>query len=128
MCLRKKVSYNVLSKTFLAICLLTLLGCFSKKQLTILNSNYKNSETETGMKVEYTKDSLVSFISYKNGLREGLYIKYYSNSSIMIKGKYKKGEKVGTWQFYFPHGSLERIEKYKKGTCVFRQSYPSNSF
>jgi len=86
--------------------------------------NYKNGKLEGKKSVFYPDSKIAEEMSYKNGLKDGIYKKYAqsgtlleqttfkdnqyngeavfydSDGAVASKGKFLNGKKVGMWQFY----------------------------
>ena len=58
--------------------------------------------------------------SFKNGMREGLWVIYHKNGQLKSRGDYKNGKKNWTWKSYFPDGTIdhENTGKYKNDVKV----------
>ncbi len=53
--------------------------------------------------------------SFKNGLREGLWVGYHENGQLAYKGDYKNGNAEGSWVSYHDNGQLMYKGDYKNG-------------
>ena len=53
--------------------------------------------------------------SFKNGLREGSWVRYWDNGNLYYKGDYKNGKKEGSWVSYHKNGQLRYKGDYKNG-------------
>ena len=52
---------------------------------------------------------------FKNGKREGSWVKYYDNGQLWFKGDYKNGKEEGPWVAYWRNGQLSFKGDYKDG-------------
>lgn len=57
----------------------------------------------------------VEIIEYKNGVKEGLYLKYFPEGEIMIEGSYKNDQLHGDYVVYYIDGSVEIKGRYENG-------------
>jgi len=46
--------------------------------------------------------------SFKNGKREGLWVRYHDNGQLRNKGNYKNGKWEGFWVFYETDGTVNK--------------------
>jgi antitoxin component YwqK of YwqJK toxin-antitoxin module len=53
--------------------------------------------------------------SFKNGKRDGAWVRYYENGQLMYKGNYKNGMKDGAKVGYYENGSIWYKEDFKNG-------------
>ena len=53
--------------------------------------------------------------SYKNGKREGPWVRHYDNGQLRYKGNYKDDKEDGPWVFYYYSGKLLSKGTYKNG-------------
>ena len=44
--------------------------------------------------------------SFKNGKKEGTWVKYWNNGQLSYKGNYKNGKREGDWVTYYEDGQL----------------------
>ena len=44
--------------------------------------------------------------SFKNGKKEGTWVKYWNNGQLSYKGNYKNGKREGDWVTYYDNGQL----------------------
>ncbi|MBL0097650.1 MAG: hypothetical protein IPP46_15010 [Bacteroidetes bacterium] len=62
--------------------------------------------------------------SFKDGLRDGLWVFYYTNKQIQQQGAYLKSQPEGNWKWFYPNGKLLREENFKNG----KEDGPSKEF
>ena len=55
---------------------------------------------------------------FRNGLREGYWVRFHDNGQLNYRGNYKNGKKVGHWVHYYPNGQLGSKGDYKNGNRV----------
>jgi antitoxin component YwqK of YwqJK toxin-antitoxin module len=72
--------------------------------------------------VNYFSDGAVKDSGqYKNGLPEGLWIKWTNDKLHYWKGFYLHGQKEKEWKLYMANGKLIRITFYKQGKLMWRK-------
>ena len=90
-------------KNFIKICaaLLIIANFFYAQQLSKKMGSHVNGERYKG--------------SYKNGLKDGLFIEYIPNGTKVIEGNYKEDVKNGSWEYFFETGSKDMKGSFKNG-------------
>jgi len=53
--------------------------------------------------------------SFKDGKKDGPWVRYHDNGELWSKGTYKNGEWDGPWNYYHDNGGLKRKGTYKDG-------------
>ena len=53
--------------------------------------------------------------SFKDGKREGYWVRYWDNGQLAYKGNFKDGLEEGTWVGYWNNGQLSYKGNYKNG-------------
>jgi hypothetical protein len=53
--------------------------------------------------------------AFKDGKREGPWVRYFDNGQLAFKGTFKDGKREGPWVFYYDNGQLESEGTYKDG-------------
>lgn len=98
------------------------LSCYSEK---IDLSFYKNNNQQIYKEfTEAKRDGSYEVVSYKNGVREGRYIKYTVNNNISIEGEYKNGFKNGEWVYFITSiNSMCKKEIYENGNLISTTYY-----
>ncbi len=81
--------------------------------LVIRNNTYYEKFSDKPFSGKISGDLVGKF---KNGKKEGLWLRYWTNGQLLYKGKYSKGVKVGNWEFYHSNGKLETKGKCEKGS------------
>lgn len=61
------------------------------------------------------KDIISSVREYKNGVLNGLSIKYHNNGEVSMKGNYYNGNRCGTWYRYNNDGTQKENEEKEFG-------------
>ena len=56
--------------------------------------------------------------SFKNGKKDGLWVRYHDNGRIEEKGTFKDGKNDGPWVNYHDNGQLREKGTYKDGKKV----------
>jgi antitoxin component YwqK of YwqJK toxin-antitoxin module len=75
-----------------------------------------------GSFVNYFPDGAVKDSgNYKDGLPEGLWIKWTNDRQYYWKGFYMHGQKDKEWKLYMANGKLIRITLYKQGKLIWRK-------
>ena len=65
--------------------------------------------------------------SFKNGMREGLWVIYHKNGQLGSKGDFKNDKHEGFWEYYYPSGQLSRKGNYRNGIQAgYWESYWDN--
>ena len=102
--------------TFLIILFISLLSSPSWSEtmddLVERNGLYYKQFTDVPFTGNITGDEQVSF---KNGKREGAWVRYFDNGQLSDKGNFKNGYKVGAWVGYHDNGQLLFKGNYKDG-------------
>ena len=55
---------------------------------------------------------------FKNGKKNGEFVRFYENGQLSSTGNYKDGEQDGLYQFFNKDGSLQLTETWKDGDLV----------
>lgn len=79
---------------------------YSRKGIKLDNSTYLNGN---GILKTYNDDTLISEISYKNYLKDGLTVFYYPNGTKKRSVNYLQDKMVGIWNNYNADGTLDFI-------------------
>jgi len=78
-----------------------------------------NDRKKTGLWLEfYANGNKKSIVSYKNGLKNGIFIKYHENGVVEIKKYYKKDKLHGIAKYYMPDGSIMSRHRFSHGESV----------
>ena len=56
--------------------------------------------------------------SFKNGKKDGLWVRYHSNGQLWGKGTYMNGKRDGSWFWYQDNGELWSKGTFKDGVRV----------
>ena len=75
---------------------------------TIGNKKYVTTFFENSNCMKYNEE-------YKNGKREGKWIRWHKNGNKFYKEEYKNGKKCGIWETWFEDGNLQSQKDY--GSC-----------
>ncbi len=79
---------------------------------------YKNG-IKNGEWVKYFMDGqIMTRTFYVNGKLQGNFVNYDPNGTLIVKGQYNAGEMDGTWFYYDEKGKLYRKEVYSNGNLV----------
>ena len=70
-----------------------------------------------GQSIAFYPDSgePTEIIEYKNGVKEGTFVKYFPDGNIMAEGKYINDLLQGSYSVYFSDGTIEVKGNYKDG-------------
>ena len=52
---------------------------------------------------------------FRDGKREGSWLRFYDSGQMLFKGKYKNGEADGSWVFYYDNGRVSEKGEYRNG-------------
>ena len=67
-------------------------------------------------------------VTFKNGLKSGIYIDYFSEQKIKSSGELLNSKKVGLWKEYDQDGALENTKLIQNDTVVaYRYFYPNGN-
>jgi len=77
--------------------------------------SFKNGERDGFWIRYYESGQLFSKGNYKNGKKEGAWVNYWGNGELYSKGNYKNGEKEGAWVNYWNNGQLRYKGDYEYG-------------
>ena len=101
------------------ICLSLFISCESSSTDSSTSSTKEKAKTvkkNTGIKKNYRKNgSLLSEISYVDGLKDGLAINYYENGNVQLKIDYKEGKMNGKHLYNYENGKLYKSSDYVDG-------------
>jgi len=119
---------KIKSKFLLTLAILILFSCETKiEELDIINCKniiYKNglatldNELYSGSCYVYNSDMIVSLLSFKKGVPEGVHKGYYPNGSLEYEGYRRKGEISGEFKRYHTNGEIQAKGKLKKGIYI----------
>lgn len=128
-----KINFNY-SLTFAII---ILSSCETKiEELDIINCKdilYEgglatfNNELYSGSCNVYYEDVLISLLSFKKGVPQGIHKGYYPNGSLEFVGYRKKGEISGPFMRYHPNGEIQTKGKLNKGVYVGEWEFYNNN-
>ena len=80
---------------------------------------YKNGVKDGEWMKYFPEGQLMTETFYKNGVLEGTFVNYTPEGKLLIKGWYKNGEQDGVWEFYDEKtGDLLRKEYFKEGRLL----------
>jgi hypothetical protein len=106
-----------ISNTFLSILLLTLLSSpswsTSINALVERDGLYYPQFSDVPFTGEVTGSQTQG--SFKNGKKDGDWVRYHYNGQLRDKGNYNKGSKEGLWVVYFQNGQLFSKGNYYNG-------------
>lgn len=78
-----------------------------------------NKENFNGVVTYYYKNGNISKkVSYRRGLKDGIYEEYYETGQLRLQGKYQDDLKEGAWKTYYKAGKIESKGQYSKGEKV----------
>lgn len=82
----------------------------------LAKDSYKKGKLD-GKSILYYAESAkpVEITEYKNGVKEGTYLKYFPEGGIMTEGSYKKDQLHGDYMVYYVDGSIEIRGRYENG-------------
>lgn len=90
----------------------------------VMKENYKKGKLDGESILYYPgKEQVAEITHYKEGLKEGPYIKYFPDGKIMTKGNYKNDKLDGDFSVYYDNGNTEIKGKYKNGIQVGNWQY-----
>jgi len=69
------------------------------------------------MKVYDDNSRVKNLVTYKNGLRNGLAIKYYHSSKKAMEGHYFNGKRCGSWYRFSNDEENKIVDTREAGTC-----------
>ena len=80
-------------------------------------TNYKITKSiDNETKKEYYDNGQIKSVEYyKDGKKEGLWIRYFYNGNLSIKGNFKDNKQEGYWMSYYDNGQLYLDRIYKDG-------------
>lgn len=103
-------------------------SCSEEPEVPVANLNCSDIKIEAGVAFYQNlkfSGSCITFYpeslskdeirTYKNGLRDGVWVKFYENTNLRYIGVAKKGEITGKYRSYYDNGSLEDSGKMYKG-------------
>ncbi len=64
--------------------------------------------------------------NFKNGVKEGLYIRYFDSGQVLERGVNGNGIPIGVWQRYYKNGRIENYRYYKKSLIYYGKYYKQN--
>ena len=81
---------------------------------------FRNGKKEGPWVRYHDNGQLSSKRTYKNGEKDGPWVGYWSNGQLFYKGTYKDGKRDGPWVFYNEDGTVWKEYKgtFKDGTPV----------
>ncbi len=78
-----------------------------------------NKEKFTGVVTYYyLNESVSKKVSYKKGLKNGVYQEYFETGELSIQGKYEDDLKEGAWKTFYKAGKIKSKGQYSKGEKV----------
>jgi len=81
----------------------------------------------TGIRVSHHDNGQIkSKWTYKNGIKNGPYIRYFENGSVYGKKNYKNGESHGEYLAYRRNGQLYERRIYEDGEMTLNEYYRKN--
>jgi len=94
---------------------------FSGKVTGREQGSFKNGK-KNGAWVKYWNDGQLWYKgNYKNFKKEGVWVNYHSNGQLLSKGNYKNGKADGAWVYYRADGTVWTIKfsgTYKDGVKI----------
>lgn len=82
------------------------------------NITYKNG-VKNGKWIKYFPNGKkMTETTYKDGKLEGPFVNYDPDGKLIVKGQYRDGEMDGVWLYYDENGALYRKEVYNKGQLI----------
>lgn len=63
----------------------------------------------------YENGNVKNIITYRNNLKDGVYLEYYENAKIYIKGEYCDDRKIGLFIIKNKNGSIHQKEYWENG-------------
>jgi hypothetical protein len=101
----------------LIICLSIFLSCENSSKDSATTSTNEKSKTDkknSGVNKVYRKNgTLLSEVSYVNGLKDGVAINYYENGIVQLKIDYKADKMHGKHLYYYEDGTLYKSSDYE---------------
>jgi antitoxin component YwqK of YwqJK toxin-antitoxin module len=76
---------------------------------------FKNGKKEGPWVRYHSNGQLADRGPFKNGIREGPWIMHHPNGRLFYKGTYKNGKREGPWVLYYENGQLSTKGAYKNG-------------
>lgn len=87
----------------------------SEEGLLISDEEYLNDKRNGSLRIFYPDSTVAEMINYKNGIKNGEWIKYYPDGSIIFRTNYVNGKLNGNFEAFFKDGKLEVSGRYKSG-------------
>lgn len=83
------------------------------------NPEAEGGKPFTGLAYElYNNGTIAYYCYYKNGFKEGPYIKFYSNGKVKSTDCMKKGQTRGIRKIWYENGELKYEGEFKFGICL----------
>ena len=76
---------------------------------------YKAGVKDGGVKTFFAGKGLAEIVTWKNGIREGLWEQYFDDGTLKLRSYYKNDLKDGAIIVYFPTGAAFNTGQYKEG-------------
>ncbi|MAJ24635.1 MAG: hypothetical protein CMP36_03905 [Rickettsiales bacterium] len=83
-----------------------------------IKSNYKDGKRDGEWVRYYASGQLHIKINYKEGKTDGVYIFFNKNGTLQKKGNFKLGKKDGECFEYYMSGQLRKTQIYKNGKLI----------
>ena len=88
---------------------------FSGKVTGKEQGSFRNGNRD-GWWVRYHKNGqLMGKVNFENGKEQGAFVSYRDNGQLKNKGNYKNGKEEGAWVWYYDNGQVNNKGNYKKG-------------
>ncbi|MCJ8346133.1 hypothetical protein MJH12_11380 [bacterium] len=91
---------------------------FTKRDVRKINKKLldirSNKAINGVVKINYSKGTVKSKTTYKNGIKDGVSKLYFKNGRIKAKIFYKNGLKEGLAKSYFSNGKIKKKSQFKK--------------
>ena len=82
-------------------------------------NQYKNGLKE-GIWIKINDSTnIMEICNYKKGVLDGPYFEYFKSGKLCVKGTYKNGKKDGWWYSYGSGGWGGKVVRYKNGKAGF---------
>lgn len=97
---------------------------FDNSGKEIGRATYKDKKIFDGKYAKRNEKNIKSIISYKNGLKDGIFIDYYYGGSKTKKiENYKNGKKNGEFTNFYENGNIKSKEYYKNSIKDGKHTY-----
>gem|GEM_PF-364592 len=111
-----KVIYNLRCSTVFSFMFMLVFIVSSCNLLNSTDDDTAQKDPYNSVRENYDKKGrLVSTISYKDSVPDGLAYNYYQNGNVQAEFNYKKGKKHGEEKVFYENGDLYQVTQYVNG-------------